>query len=75
MIHSYREELDFEGFRKALEKNEGYQKGITNKYIFPDERSYINSIYAAISIPLRIEISLERKEGEEWKAISPDEAL
>ena len=75
LLHSYRLGLDFDEFRSALMKNKGYKSGAINDYIFPDERRYNDSIFDHISIPLKIEIDLERKEGEKWISISPDEAL
>ena len=36
---------------------------------------YGGKIFEYISIPLEIEIHLEREEKEGWKYISPDEAL
>ena len=75
LIHSYRNNLDFDGFRKALEKNAGYKSGRLNQYIFPDESEYYQSIFEAISIPLKIHIDLQIKENGKWKSIQPDEAL
>ena len=75
LIESYRKGLNFEGFRKSLEKNEGYKSGKINRYLFPDEREYYDTIFKHISIPLKISIDLKRKEGDIWKSISPDEAL
>ena len=75
LVEAYRGGLNFDGFRKALEKNEGYKSGKVNQYLFPDERRYYNSVFEPISIPLRIQIDLERKEDGEWRTISPDEAL
>ena len=75
LIHAYRSELDFNGFRKSLEKNEGYKSGKINQYIFPDEKRYYKSIFEHIKIPLKIQIDLEREEDGEWVSVSPDEAL
>ena len=75
LIHSYRQGLDFEGFRGALRQNKGYASGKINDYIFPDERRYIDKIFRHIAVPMDIQIDLERKEGGSWRAISPDEAL
>ena len=75
LIHSYRQGLDFEGFREALRQNKGYLSGKIDNYMFPDERRYYEDIFQHISIPLDIQIDLERKEGAVWRAISPDEAL
>ena len=75
LIQAYRNELDFDGFRKSLKKNEGYQSGKINQYMFPDERKYHDSIFQHISIPLKIQIHLEREESGIWIPISPDEAL
>ena len=76
LIHAYRNRFNFDGFRKSLEKNEGYQSGKVNQYIFPDERQYYNSIFQHIEIPLKIQIDLERKKAGEWMlSINPDEAL
>ena len=75
LIHSYRNGLDFNGFRKSLKKNEGYMSGKINKYIFPDESRYNESIIQYVSIPLKIHIDLERREGDIWRSISPDQAL
>ena len=54
LLDSYRGELNFDGFRKAL----------TNKdpYIFPDEPLYQQQIFDRIQIPLDIHISLERQD-------------
>ena len=75
LVHSYRNGLDFKGFRKSLEKNEGYRSGKVNRYIFPDEKRYSDSIFEHISIPLRIQIDLQREKEGVWESISPDEAL
>ena len=75
LIQAYRNESDFDGFRKSLKKNEGYQSGKVNQYMFPDERKYHDSIFQHISIPLKIQIHLEREENGIWIPISPDEAL
>ena len=75
LIDSYRNNLDFDGFRKALEKNAGYKSGRLNQYIFPDESEYYQSIFESISIPLKIHIDLQIKENGKWKSIQPDEAL
>ena len=75
LIQAYRKGLNFDEFRKSLEKNEGYKSGKVNQYLFPDERRYYNSIFQPISIPLRIQIDLEREEDGKWISISPDEAL
>ena len=71
LIHSYRNGLNFNGFRESLENNKGYKFGKINKYIFPDEDQYNKSIFQPIAIPLKIRIDLERKEGEVWKPVSP----
>ena len=75
LIQAYRKGLNFNGFRKSLEKNEGYRSGKVNQYLFPDQRQYYNFIFQHISIPLKIQIDLEREENGEWMPISPDEAL
>ena len=76
LLHAYRNQLNFNGFRSSLKKNKGYLSGKLNRYIFPDEREYYNSIFEPIKIPLNIQIDLERKRAGEWMmAISPDEAL
>ena len=43
--------------------------------MFPDESNYHDSISQHISIPLKIQIHLEREENGVWIPISPDEAL
>ena len=76
LIHSYRQGLDFEGFRRRLRQNKGYASGKINDYIFPDESRYIGKIFQHIAVPMDIQIDLERQgEGGAWRAISPDEAL
>ena len=75
LLSAYRNQLDFNGFRESLKKNEGYLSGKLNQYIFPDERRYYNSIFQHIKIPLKIQIDLERKKTEEWVILNPDEAL
>ena len=75
LLHSYRNGLDFKGFRKALETNEGYQSKKSNLYIFPDQVLYYDYIFNLISVPLDLKIKLERKEGEFWIPLDPDEAL
>ena len=67
LLNSYRQGLDFDGFREAL-------KG-KDPYIFPDEPQYQERIFDRIQVPLDIHISLEQKEKEIWKKIAPDEAL
>ncbi len=75
LLDSYRQGLDFEGFRGALRQNKGYASGKINDYIFPDERRYIDKIFRHIAVPMDIQIDLEREEEGVWRAISPDEAL
>ena len=75
LLHSYRNGLDFDGFRKALETNEGYKSLKSNLYIFPDSSIYHKTIFNLISVPLDIQIKLERKEGNTWQPLDPDEAL
>ena len=75
LLHSYRKGLDFDGFREALKTNEGYKSGKSNLYIFPDQTAYHAYILNLISVPLDIKIKLERKEGESWTPLDPDEAL
>ena len=75
LLDSYRKGLDFEGFREALKSNSGYSSGKYNQYIFPDDPLYAYKIFRHISIPLKIEIHLERKENDLWIPIAPDEAL
>ena len=75
LLHSYRNGLDFDGFREALQKNKGYASGSRNRYIFPDKALYHNIISQHIRIPLKINIELERLEEGVWRKIDPDEAL
>ena len=75
LLDSYRNGLDFEAFRKALVANRGYRSDSRNNYIFPDEALYGQKILSHIFVPLDIQIQLERREGETWKTINPDEAL
>ena len=69
LIHSYRKGLDFDGFRKSLQKNPGYRSGKANQYIFPDERQYFDQILQAIAIPLKTEIRVEKKIKGVWERI------
>ena len=75
LLHSYRHGLDFNGFRESLKNNKGYSSGQMNDYIFPDEARYEYLILEPISIPLNIDIKLERREYNLWKLIQSDEAL
>ena len=75
LLDSYRQVQSFRQMRKALEANKGYASGSRNSYIFPDERTYDQKIFTHIIVPLDIHIQLEKKEGEIWKKINPDEAL
>ena len=75
LLDSYREVSDFKQIREALKANRGYSSGSRNHYIFPDEASYGQKILSHILVPLDIQIQLERREGEIWKTINPDEAL
>ena len=75
LLDSYRKDFNFDQFRKALAANKGYASGNRNHYIFPDESGYAQTIFHRIISPLDIQIQLERKEGEAWKTIDPDEAL
>ena len=75
LLDSYRQSRNFEQFREALKANKGYSSGSRNSYIFPDEASYGQKILSHILVPLDIQIQLERREGEIWKTIDPDEAL
>ena len=75
LLDSYRQGRDFNQFREALKANKGYSSGSRNSYIFPDEGSYGQKILSHIFVPLDIQIQLERREGEIWKTINPDEAL
>ena len=75
LIHSYRNGLDFKGFRNSLKKNRGYVSRQLNRYLFPDEKAYETSILQHIPIPLTLDIQLERKRGGQWQPIDPDEAL
>lgn len=75
LLHSYRNGLDFNGFREALKTNEGYKSRKSNFYVFPDTVGYHTNILNLISVPLDIKIKLERKEGENWAPLDPDEAL
>ena len=75
LLHSYRNGLNFAGFRKELENNEGYKSRKSNLYIFPDERAYHEAVFEFIHVPLKIQIKLERKDGNRWQALDPDEAL
>ena len=75
LLHSYRKGLNFDGFRKELENNEGYKSKKSNLYIFPDEIAYHQAVFEFIRMPLKIQIKLERKDGKIWQALEPDEAL
>ena len=75
LLQSYRKGLDFNGFREALNTNESYRLKKSNLYIFPDQTVYHTYIFNLISVPLDINIKLERKEGDAWLPLDPDEAL
>ena len=75
LLDSYRQNRDFNQFREALKANKGYSSSSRNSYIFPDEASYGQKILIHIFVPLDIQIQVERKEGDIWKTIDPDEAL
>ena len=76
LIDSYRKGLNFKGFRETLKKNKGYASRTFNQYLFPDESRYTAEIFKHISIPLKIEIHLERQQmGNQWESLNPDEAL
>ena len=77
LIHSFRQELDFEGFRQALKADNGYSSGIEDFYIFPDEEIYKERVFSAVSIPLDISVELFVRDGAaaKWRKTEPDEAL
>ena len=74
LLDSYRKGLDFDGFRTAMEAGNLDLK-VKNRYIFPDEALYTNLILKQTVRPLEIHIQLERREGETWEKLEPDEAL
>ncbi len=75
LLHSLREERDFEGFRELLKSNEDYNQGRMDYYIFPDEDIYKKRVFSAISIPLDISVELFVKDSPfnaPWKKTEPD---
>ena len=75
VFDSFRKGLDFDGFREALQVNEGYRKGKESFYTFPDEPAYRENVVGKMKVPMDIKIELEVKEGDQWVQKEPDEVL
>ena len=64
LIHSYRQGLDFDGFRQALQPaNPRY-----NGFIFPDEPAYQEKVLDYLRFPLNISIELEEQTENGWQS-------
>jgi len=70
LIHSYRTEKDFSGFRESLKTNASYRSGKSNYYIFPDEQIYFNKVLSQLPFLLDIDITLEHKKEEGWELLN-----
>ena len=68
LLHSFRNGLDFDGFREALSGNEGYQSQELNHYVFPDEPIYEKEVNRRLDHPVSIHLDIEvQREDGSWE--------
>ncbi len=63
-LDAFRNKKDYSTMRSELQKNEGYQSGKMNHFIFPDEQEYVDKITSVVGHPISINTQITVDDGK-----------